>query len=106
MSPTLRSIEHAGASIEAAEVNGEWFVTIDGTEVKQSFRSAALALDYARRRVTLRNRRSTRQRSARAVAHEDTPEETERRARERFEAFRKRVADLLDIGTYEEWSAR
>lgn len=56
---TTRAVEHAGSTIEAAELGGAWYVSIDGRESSRSFPTATHALDWARRRVTARNRRAS-----------------------------------------------
>jgi len=53
-----RTVEHGGSVIEATDDGREVLVTIDDVEVRKTFPSMMHALDYAKRRITLRNRRT------------------------------------------------
>lgn len=102
MSPSTRTVEHGGHSIEVAQCGREWCVTIDGVEKVRTkagervpFYSAMEALDWARRRITARNRRTTHV--------------TVRSPRADDEAARQRAADQDRRGFYlrsMRWAAR
>lgn len=75
---TTKTVEHGGATIEVAACGREWCVTIDGVEKTRTkdgehvpFYSAHEAMDWARRRVTARNRRTTGRTIRRAEPDED-----------------------------------
>lgn len=55
-----KAIEHHGRVIEVTDNGGAYFATIDGDEIDRSFPNAAVALDYAKRQVTLAVRRDAR----------------------------------------------
>lgn len=111
---TTRVFEHGGKTIEVTACGHEWFATIDGAEMAKPFPSASHAIDAAKRKVTLANskegRAAARARRATAAADYEQPDEwraeRERRERERFETFRARVADLLDVGSFDEYRTR
>lgn len=104
-----RTDSYGGAELEATETDGVWVVTIDGKEVRKNFPSAQLAMDYARRRVTLRNRRETRAETSRTEIPTWTGDEAREyfalKSRERHNRNRALLLERhgLDLGSFEAW---
>lgn len=110
---STKTESYAGSEIEVTEVDGTFVVAVDGIEIRKTFHSSALALDYARRRVTLKNRREARAEQPVGStldltwSADDVIDYFDKKSRDRHARNRALLLERhgLDIGDFETWAA-